>query len=315
MQSAASGRRMGCGVRPRLTWTSGRGNLRPPWPSSVRVRPGCCWQMPSGSAKRCRPGSSWPSSAPGGWRIVPWCWRRRRYAAQWADELRSRFGLPAQVLDLRALLDLELTGPAGINPWRRLPIVISSIDFVKRAEVRASVEDAPIDLLIVDEAHHATPGTDRHAVVSRLARQAAWVLLVSATPHSGDAASYQALLEIGGGEASSPLRIFRRTESHVAALVPRRTRIWLVRASAAEARLYEGVLAYTRRLCKVSPAAAGAQLFASLLARRAASSARAARLTLERRLDWLSGEIDSELPGRSHCPGKKWRQMNQPHPG
>jgi len=226
---------------------------------------------------------------------------------QWADELRSRFGLPAQVIDLRALLDLEHTGPAGINPWRRLPIVISSIDLVKRAEVRASVEDAPIDLLIVDEAHHATPGTDRHAVVNRLARQAAWVLLVSATPHSGDAASYQALLEIGGGEAPRPLRIFRRTESHVAALVPRRTRIWLVRASAAEARLYGGVLAYARRLCEASPTAAGAQLFASLLARRAASSARAARLTLERRLDWLSGEIDSEFPRPQPLP---WQELD-----
>ena len=132
------------------------------------------------------------------------------------------------------------------------------------------------------------------------------MLLVSATPHSGDPTAYQALLEIGEGEARAPLRIFRRTESQVAALVPRRTRVWLVRPSSLEARLYKGVLAYARRLCEVSPAAAGPQLLASLLARRAASSARAARLTLERRLAWLSGKIDPALPRPQPLP---WEEV------
>jgi superfamily II DNA or RNA helicase len=210
---------------------------------------------------------------------------------QWADELRSRFALPAHVLDLRALLELAQEGPAMINPWARAPLVVSSIDLVKRAEIRAAVEHAPFDLLIVDEAHHATPGTDRHEVVSRLARHATWVLLVSATPHSGKPAAWQALLALGDTTPGTPMRVFRRTQADVSALVRRRTHVWRVQPSAGEALLHAGVLGYARQLCRLSPGTTGVQLLAALLARRATSSARAARLTLERRLAWLSGAV------------------------
>jgi superfamily II DNA or RNA helicase len=226
--------------------------------------------------------------------------------AQWADELRSRFALAAHILDVPALLELGQRGHAGVNPWGCAPIVVSSIDLVKRAEIRAAVEQAPIDLLIVDEAHHATPGTDRHAVVSRLARQAAWVLLVSATPHSGDAPAYEALLAIGDTPRGTPIRVFRRSTSDVSALVPRRTHVWHVQPSGPEAHLQAGVLAYARRMCRLAPSGAGATLFAALLARRAASSARAARLTLERRLAWLNGEATPESARPQPLP---WEEL------
>jgi superfamily II DNA or RNA helicase len=213
---------------------------------------------------------------------------------QWVDELRSRFALPALVVDPQALLDLGHDAAAGRNPWGRAAIVVSSIDLVKRAEIRAAVEQAPIDLLIVDEAHHATPATDRHAIVSRLARQAAWVVLVSATPHSGDVAAYRTLLDIGDDDRSTPIRVFRRDASDVSVLVARRSCTWRVRPSRPESDLQAGVLDYVRLICRQAPADSGARLFASVLARRATSSPRAARLTLERRLAWIDQRDDAD---------------------
>ena len=89
----------------------------------------------------------------------------------WAAELRERFDLDVMVMDQPALIERQRTGSAHLNPWTSVPIVISSIDLVKRAEVRAAVEDEPLDMLVVDEAHHASRGSDRGAVVARLAEE------------------------------------------------------------------------------------------------------------------------------------------------
>ena len=210
----------------------------------------------------------------------------------WAVELTTRFDLPVAVLDLPAILDFERTRAVGANPWRGTPVIVSSLDLVKRADVLLAVERVPLDLLIVDEAHHATPGTDRHAAVSRLARQVPWVVVASATPHSGDAAAYRALLALG--EVGSPpvdrLRVFRRSHGDVRFAVARRTHILRVRTSVEEQRLLAAVLAYVRELCR-SPGGAmrGVQLLAGVLARRATSSPMAVERTLVRRLEGLTG--------------------------
>ena len=76
-------------------------------------------------------------------------------------------------------------------------VIVSSIDLVKRPEVRSALEEVPIDLLVVDEAHHLTPGSDRAAVVSELAERTPWVVLATATPHSGDESAYHFLCSLG----------------------------------------------------------------------------------------------------------------------
>src|SRR5690606_30956964 len=73
---------------------------------------------------------------------------------QWADELQARFGLYPVVLDKAALTGETRTLPVGASPWRANPLVVSSIDMVKRPENAAAIESAPVDLLVVDEAHH-----------------------------------------------------------------------------------------------------------------------------------------------------------------
>jgi superfamily II DNA or RNA helicase len=228
----------------------------------------------------------------------------------WAGELRARFDLPVEVMDLQALLDLERTGAVGANPWSRSPIVVSSIDLVKRPEVRLAVESAPFDALIVDEAHHATPGTDRHAVVARLARRVPWLVLASATPHSGDTAAYRALLALGGLGVEDRICVFRRSHDDVRLSVSRRTHVLDVRSTREERDLHSAVLAYARELCHGAAAgSAGVQLLASTLARRAISSPWAVHETLRRRFHGLAGDGDHTAPAAPFLP---WEEVDEP---
>jgi hypothetical protein len=86
--------------------------------------------------------------------------------AQWAGELTSRFALRPVVFDQATLSNAAATLPPDVNPWMTASPIISSIDLVKRPEVRAAIAAVPFDALIVDEAHHLTAGSDRGALVA-----------------------------------------------------------------------------------------------------------------------------------------------------
>jgi superfamily II DNA or RNA helicase len=209
----------------------------------------------------------------------------------WAAELRDRFGLQPAVFDQSAIA-CELPGlPAGFNPWMAHAIVIASIDLVKRPEVLAAVGQAPFDLIIADEAHHLTPGSDRGAAVDRLAARAPWVVLASATPHSGDQDAFAYLTRIG--ECGDRIAVFRRTRNDVGLGAGRRVHLLPVTPSPPEMRMLCAVESYARAIWQGRGTHdRGARLVAVLLARRAASSATALERTLTRRLHLISGRQD-----------------------
>lgn len=97
----------------------------------------------------------------------------------WSHELRARFNIAATVLDQIAIASRIASLPPGVSPWSGHAVAIASIDFVKRPDIMASIDDEPIDLMIVDEAHHLSPGTDRGAAASRIAGRAPWCVFVS----------------------------------------------------------------------------------------------------------------------------------------
>jgi hypothetical protein len=80
----------------------------------------------------------------------------------WAAELR-RLGIAATVLDQAALAARLAALPPGTNPWTGHAVTIASVDLVKRPEVMAALEEVLFDVVVADEAHHLTPGTDRGA--------------------------------------------------------------------------------------------------------------------------------------------------------
>ena len=117
---------------------------------------------------------------------------------QWAGELFDRFRLDATVLDARALRRLTCSLPVGINPWQTVPVAIASVDYIKQTEVLAVVGACRWDAVIVDEAHGVAGDSDRRAAVSMLAAAASYVVLLTATPHSGDRRAFASLCGIGG---------------------------------------------------------------------------------------------------------------------
>jgi superfamily II DNA or RNA helicase len=218
--------------------------------------------------------------------------------AGWALELQQRFGIPCGVIDQVAIADIGATLPPGVNPWTMHATVIASIDLVKRPEVMAALAAVPIDMVIADEAHHLTPGTDRGAAVDALASRAPWCVLATATPHSGDDAAFDYLARIGGH--GDPLTIFRRSRQQAGLDSRRRERLFRMRPGAAEMTLLDEVRKYTQAIWRARGVTDRfAQLVAITIARRAASSPLALERTLRRRLTLLSPAaepVQNDLP-------------------
>ena len=213
--------------------------------------------------------------------------------ATWAGELRERFNIASATFDQAAIAETTAALPPGVNPWSGHATIVTSIDLAKREEVRAALDDIPFDVLIADEAHHLTPGTDRGDAVGRIASRTPWCVFVSATPHSGDAAAFEYLAGLGShGDA---LTIFRRSGSEAGRRASRRERIVRVRASHGEAEVLAAATAYAHAIWHQrggqDPAV---RLIAVTIARRAASSPLALRRTLVRRLSLLAATPELE---------------------
>jgi superfamily II DNA or RNA helicase len=211
---------------------------------------------------------------------------------QWAGELRERFALEPAVFDQSRLATMAATLPPQVNPWITEPLIVSSIDLVKRPEVRAALESVPFDVLVVDEAHHLTPGSDRGAVAAELAHRTPWVVLATATPHGGDDDAFRFLQRLGDA-GTEEIRMFSRSRQSVVRTAPRRSRLLFVRPTAAERALLDATRDYSRALT-AGRADSARHLIASVISRRAASSAEAAHGTFLRRIALLGRHIEPE---------------------
>jgi superfamily II DNA or RNA helicase len=208
---------------------------------------------------------------------------------QWIAELGRHFGIAGLIADAPWLRSALREVPADVNPWSLPGIYLASIDFVKRPEALRPLEDVRWDLLVVDEAHAAAMGTDRRAAVHTIALRAKRVILLTATPHSGDPEQFAALCRIGATSHSPPPTVFQRqapVERH-----RRRSTLLAVRSHAAEARMHRLLETYTSRAWSESARQGRphAHLASIVLRKRALSSARCLALSVRRRLDLLAG--------------------------
>ena len=213
---------------------------------------------------------------------------------QWAQELADRFALPAASVDGHMLRRLAATLPVGVNPWSTLSAAITSVDYVKRPEVLPAVAACTWDLVIVDEAHGVAGDSDRHAAIQALTSRAAYVLLLTATPHSGDRRSFSALCDLGDVD-QTPLLVFRRTRAEVGIGTSRRVHAVRVRPSADEMRMHRLLARYSDavRAEQGDEARRDAWLALSVLHKRALSSAWSLAQSVERRLAALSRSPDA----------------------
>jgi superfamily II DNA or RNA helicase len=240
---------------------------------------------------------------------------------QWAGELRTRFGIDATVVDAAALRRQVTVLPAGMNPWAVWPVAIASLDFVKQPEVLRGLASLLWDLLVIDEAHQTATARERGAAVHALGTLARRVVLLTATPHAGDADPFSALCDTGRLSGEGPIVMFRRSRRDVGLATPRRVRLLAVQPTAAERRAHELLDRYTARVWHEARQRGDgdARLAMIVLRKRALSSMTSLASSVERRLSWLSGRQTSvalQLPlplGAPDDVGERQTEDDEPN--
>lgn len=118
---------------------------------------------------------------------------------QWTSELRSKFDLDAVAITAGSAARLERDLPASQTLFDTHPFTVVSLDYIKADKRRDSFARACPSMVVVDEAH-ACIGThqgrqQRFELLRRLSADAErHMVLLTATPHSGDEAAFDRLL-------------------------------------------------------------------------------------------------------------------------
>jgi superfamily II DNA or RNA helicase len=120
---------------------------------------------------------------------------------QWVGELKARFGIEAVAVTSGTAGRLERSLPLAQTLFDAYPFTVVSLDYIKAEKRREGFARACPDLVIVDEAH-ACVGThkgrqQRFELLSGLARNPdRRMILLTATPHSGDEEAFGRLLSL-----------------------------------------------------------------------------------------------------------------------
>ncbi|MES0175392.1 DEAD/DEAH box helicase [Mesorhizobium sp. M0006] len=121
--------------------------------------------------------------------------------AQWVGELGMRFGIDAVAVTSGSAARLERGLPLAQTLFDAYPYTVVSLDYIKAERRREGFARACPDFVIVDEAH-ACVGThkgkqQRFELLSGLARDPERrMILLTATPHSGDEEAFGRLLSL-----------------------------------------------------------------------------------------------------------------------
>lgn len=129
-------------------------------------------------------------------------------AEQWRDELREKFQLDAVLVLSSTAARLERALPPGRSLFEHHPVTVVSTDYMKAQRRRDEFVRVAPELVIIDEAHTFAPAGDtgrqlRFELAQRLAAPPSrpgaphrHVVLVTATPHSGNASAFRDLLSL-----------------------------------------------------------------------------------------------------------------------
>ena len=116
---------------------------------------------------------------------------------QWQRELKDKFRESFEVINSDIL-----RSQYGSNPWQERDQVITSVSWVSRIEdAKESLLRSQWDLVIVDEAHKMSASArDKKTLAYQLGEHLSQVtdhfLLMTATPHKGDAENFSLFLEL-----------------------------------------------------------------------------------------------------------------------
>jgi hypothetical protein len=120
---------------------------------------------------------------------------------QWVGELRAKFDIEAVAVTSASAPRLERKVVGTQSLFEVHPFTVVSLDYIKAEKRRESFAASCPPCVVVDEAH-ACVGTHgsrqrRYRLLQRLAKDAArHMLLLTATPHSGDEEAFDRLLKL-----------------------------------------------------------------------------------------------------------------------
>lgn len=120
---------------------------------------------------------------------------------QWQSELETRFNLQAVALTSASAARIERDIPHGVSLFDHYPVVVVSLDYIKSERHREHFLAIAPECVIVDEAHTcASSGAGkqlRFELLQRLVKDdERHLILLTATPHSGDEAAFYNLLSL-----------------------------------------------------------------------------------------------------------------------
>lgn len=119
---------------------------------------------------------------------------------QWVEELATKFDIDAVAVTSARARSLERGLAVSESIFTAYPATVVSLDYIKAEGRRAEFARACPPFVIVDEAHTCVGGGEggtqqRYALLRELADDTTrHLLLLTATPHSGDQEAYQRLL-------------------------------------------------------------------------------------------------------------------------
>ena len=127
---------------------------------------------------------------------------------QWQAELATRFHIRAIALTSSSAARIERTLPPGTGLFEQHPFAVVSLDYIKSERHREHFLSIAPECIIVDEAHTcASSGLGKQLRFELLQKLAAHeerhMLLLTATPHSGDNDAFYNLLSLLRPEFSS----------------------------------------------------------------------------------------------------------------
>jgi superfamily II DNA or RNA helicase len=129
-------------------------------------------------------------------------------AEQWQRELEEKFNIEAELVLSSTIKRLERDLPVGVSVFDRHRFTIVSTDFIKTSRRADDFIHKCPELVIVDEAHGCTLSggvgrgrQQRFELLSRLTKDLnRHLVLVTATPHSGNEDAFRSLLSLLNSE-------------------------------------------------------------------------------------------------------------------
>jgi len=120
---------------------------------------------------------------------------------QWQGELENRFNLQAVALTAASATRIERDLPHGMSLFDHYPVVVVSLDYIKSERHREHFLAIAPECVIVDEAHTCAAAGQgkqlRFELLKRLTEdEGRHLLLLTATPHSGDETAFYNLLSL-----------------------------------------------------------------------------------------------------------------------